>query len=200
MQVHGEFEPQELPKVEYFYFDAPARTWTFAQSTLYTECIHRNREKHKFLGIADADEFFWRPPSDESLEDFFTRLLPDNTASLVFPDIMYPEPCQDQRSFAKGVNPLADSHFYYPTKADTQPKSIIMPKRSMIHRVHTLARPEPGFECCKDMSPSNGYWKHVRQHKGSCSEHERERLFDDRDSSSFQAVMSNDSLWLPAYD
>ena len=199
VEAKGDFVPEDLPDVQYFYFQAPARTWTFAQSTLYTECIHRNRLKHKFLAIADADEFFWRPASNESLQEFLSPLFPNNTASLVWPDIMYPEPCQEHRSYGKGVNPLTDSHFYFPTKDGTQPKSIIMPARSLIHRVHTLAHAEPGYACCKDMPPSVGYWKHVRQRRGGCTAHDRAGLLDDRDESTFQTVMQNESLWIPAY-
>lgn len=199
VEVKGDFVAEELPAVQYYYFQAPARTWTFGQSTMYTECIHRNRLKHRFLAIADADEFFWRPQMNGSLQDFLTPLFPDDIASLVFPDIMYPEPCQEQRSFAKGVNPLLESHFYLPTKEGTQPKSIVMPARSLIHRVHTLAHAEPGYECCKDMPPSVAYWKHVRQRKGSCGAEDRAGLLDDRDPESFRSVMHNDSLWIPFY-
>ena len=181
--------------MQYFYFQAPARTWTFAQSTMYTECIHRNRLKHRFLAIIDADEFFRRPPSDQGLAQYLTGLFPDNTASLVFQDIMYPEPCQEQRSFQPGVDPLTASHFYFASSEGTQPKSIVMPSRSLIHRVHTLAEPEPGFECCQAMLPSQGYWKHVRQRGGGCSDRDREALLDDRDAYSFQQVMQNATLW-----
>ena len=41
---------------------------------------------------------------------------------------------QEERSFAKGVNPLTASHFYHPTREGTQPKSVVMPLRSLIHR------------------------------------------------------------------
>ena len=36
VQVKGDFVPEAMPDVQYFYFQAPARTWTFAQSTMYT--------------------------------------------------------------------------------------------------------------------------------------------------------------------
>ena len=195
-EVHGDFIPRPLPNVRYYYFQAPARSFTFAQSTLYTDCIHRNRLSHKFLAVADADEFFWRQPSDTTLDKFLTGHFPDNTASLEFADIMYPEQCQDHRSSIPGANPLMDSHFYYPTKEHTQPKSIVMPARSLIYRVHTIAEPESGYRASKEVSPSIAFWKHVRQHQGGCSEQDRKHLFDDRDANSFQAVMQNDSIWL----
>ena len=194
-QVRGQFLPENLPNVQYFYFQAPAQTWTFAQSTMSTECIHRNRVRHPFLAMIDADEFFWRPPSNESLLAFFTRLIPDDTASLIFPDIMYPEPCQGKRSCARGVDPVSASHFYYPTAKDTQPKSVVMPTRSLIHRVHHLAAAEPGYTCCFNMLPYIGYWKHVRQRGGGCSAQDRSALVDDTDVSSFQQIMYNTSLW-----
>lgn len=196
-KVHGDFTPETLPNVHYFYFEPPVHTWLFAQTTMANECIHRNRLKHRFLAVADTDEFFWRQPSQDSLEAFLDSVMPVQTASLIFPAIMYPEPCQENRSYAVGVDPLLDSHFYYPTKAGTQPKSIIVPARSLVHRVHTLARPEPTFECCKEMPPSTAYWKHVRQHGGRCG-HQRQYLADDRNASSFHATMHNTSMWVPA--
>ena len=39
VQVKGDFVPEKMPDVQYFYFQAPARTWTFAQSTMYTGVI-----------------------------------------------------------------------------------------------------------------------------------------------------------------
>ena len=196
VQIKGEFVAEDVDGVQYLYFQAPARSYTFAQSTLYTECIHRNRLKHKLLAIADPDEFFWRPPSNESLQEYLTALLPNDTASLIFPDIMYPEPCQAHRSFAEGVNPLVDSHLYYPFRGMGQPKSIVMPTRSFSHMVHTLNQPEPGYQKGKDMLPKIGYWKHVRQRGGGCSVADHKDLLDDRDESTFQDIMQNASRWL----
>ena len=189
------FSPIDLPNVQYFELDPPSRTMLFGESTMYTDCIHRHRLKHKYLAMVDADEHFWRRPSSDSLEMLFDRLLPAQVASLVLPDILYPETCQENRSMVPGARPGTDSHFYYPTKTGTQPKSIVRTERSLIHRVHTLASPEPEFEIWKDISPSIAFWKHVRQHT-SC---ERDKVYDDRNTSTFRRVMSNDSLWLPSY-
>ena len=189
------FRPIELPGVQYFELDPPPRTMLFSESTMYTECIHRHRLKHKYLAMVDADEHFWRRPSSDSLEVFLDKLLPADVASLVMPDILYPETCQEHSTTVSGARPGPDSHFYYPTRIGTQPKSIVRTEGSLIHWVHTLALAEPDFEIYKDISPSIAYWKHVRQQM-TC---EHDKIYDDRDSSSFHQVMDNDSMWLPSY-
>ena len=194
-EVHGDFVPELFPNVEYYHFQSPARSSVFAQSTLYTDCIHRNRFRHKFLAMADADEFFWRQSLDTSIDRFLADHLPDDTASLEFADLLYPGNCQYHRSAVKGANPLANSHFYYPTRG-YKPKSIVMPARSLVYWAHTIGAAEPGYHPSKKISPSLAHWKHIRQHKGKCSADERLLLFDDRDVVSFQAVMQNDSMWL----
>ena len=69
------------------------------------ECIHRNRLKHRYLAIIDADEFFWHPPANVSLKAYLASLFPRDVASLVFSDIMYPEPCQVSAAFWVIINP-----------------------------------------------------------------------------------------------
>lgn len=111
----------------------------FGQALSYSECVFRNRRKHKFLLFLDLDEFLM-VASNTTLPKVLNELLPATHASLVFPVSRYTVECArvgDVEAY-QGLDVLADplpdvAHFaavnqttwYYNAKVAVRPLAII---------------------------------------------------------------------------
>ena len=146
----------DLPySVSWFVYTPPPRRWYFGQTTMYNECIFRNRAAYRYVMVMDVDEFLTIQPASAAgtpnLLDFLDRNLPSNVGSLIFKAVNYPMVCQPQcvtanaSIQAEGPSPVRDCRMYATIavsravgSGQSGPKSIVRPLAVGRHGVHRM--------------------------------------------------------------
>lgn len=191
------FRPFNHRDINYLYYEVPGKTWLFAENLINSECLFRNRQKHKFMVVADPDEFlFWHSPDPGgSLERLIETLLPDNTAGLALNAVHYPLICSEKQQPASTLGSMNHTHLFQPNNAGLRCKMIVDPRRTRHSNVHDMSRVEAGFHHQLNVAPRDLYFKHIRAFFKECSDSLKAELVDDNDPDSFGAAMMNDTAW-----
>lgn len=187
--IHGDeftpFQPIPNPAVSYFHFNAPIHRYYFGQSTLFNECIYRNRRTHKYIMISDADELLHDRHPGAGLFSRVDTLMPPDSASIAVDLILFFYDCPENSDPGSIDKPFAETLTHFPENGlRVQPgKTIVAPRRVNVYMIHNVHEAADGFLTMTYVSMKEMYFKHLRP-APDC-----ENLVDERDASAFEEVV-----------
>ena len=181
------FTPIASEIVTYYYFLSPAYRHYYGQSTLYNECIFRNRNAYRYLIMSDADEFLHMTHPGPTLAATLDATFPHNSSSVLLDVMMYNPDCPaNKQALHHGNQSFADSgSWFIPSLRQlSPPKSIVSPVKVDTFHIHGVQWPAERFQRWHEVSRRQMYFKHMK-HKGDC----KNAIVNDRDPEDFAAAM-----------
>ena len=198
------FEPFEHPAVQYLEYQPHGHRFYFAQTTMLSECVYRNKHAHTYLVMADADEFLSIREPSRGLHAILQSAFLTPAAGVLLDVIAYPQACQPLwNATSQQMNVPADSseaeacHLFDQTTMGYEwPKTIIMPARTDHFMVHNVHVPKPGFKMHAVYPSGKMHFKHIRV-GAECTQGQSDLLIDDRNSTAFDeaAERNKKDVW-----